>query len=85
VFEVTEDITVSPELAEVYILKASGLSIRLPDPDPIPDTIIIIKDQNQGGQTITASAGSIDNNVSVSLTNNESLTLIANSGKWNIL
>lgn len=85
VFEVTENITVSPELAEVYILKASGLSIRLPDPDPIPDTIIIIKDQNQGGQTITASAGSIDNNVSVSLTNNESLTLIANSGKWNIL
>lgn len=85
VFEVTEDVTVSPELAEVYILKASGLTIRLPDPDPIPDTIIIIKDQNQGGQTITASAGSIDNNVSVSLTNNESLTLIANGGKWNIL
>ena len=85
VFEVTEDITVSPELAGVYILKVSGLTIRLPDPDPIPDTIIIIKDQNQGGQTITASAGSIDNNVSVSLTNNESLTLIANGGKWNIL
>jgi hypothetical protein len=85
VLDITEDITVSPELAEVYILKASGLTITLPDPDTIPDTIIIIKDQNKGGQTVTASAGSIDNNVSVSLTNNESLTLIANSGKWNIL
>lgn len=82
---IDSDITVDPTAQSVIYLTASGLTITLPDADLYTDKKVYIKDKNFGGQTITASVGSIDTRTSVSLRALETLTLHAKGGIWNIL
>jgi len=82
---IDSDYTIDPTTADVFYLVAATLTITLPDADAYTNRRIYIKDVNQGGQTITVAAGNIDTQTSVNLTNNDSLTLHAKGGKWNIL
>ena len=82
---VTDDITIEPYQYEIYYLLNPGIIATLPDADPYTDAKIYIKNKSGGNCTLTASVGSIDEQRSVTLTKNESLTLHAKGGVWNIL
>ena len=82
---IDSDYTIDPTAADVFYLVRPSLTITLPDADTYTNRRIYIKDVNQGSQTITVAAGNIDTQTSVNLTNNDSLTLHAKGGKWNIL
>ena len=82
---IDSDITVDPTAQSVIYLTAIGLTITLPDADLYTDKKVYIKDKDFGSQTITVSAGSIDDKTSITLHKLESLTLHAKGGIWNIL
>lgn len=82
---ITSDYTIDCDLDEVLILNAASLTITLPDPDTCPNKMIWIKDQNQGGQTVTTAAGNIDTAASVKLSKNDAITVLAKNSKWNIM